>query len=281
MKIFLVDDDTNVINILTMIIEDRDLGEVIGSCNNGIDAIQDIIDLKPDIAIVDLLMPNKDGIAVVNECREAGSNTKFIMLSQVNNKEMVAKAYEKGVEFYIHKPVNAIEVEQIMKKVIEYIDAQKKLYKIQNIFSDDRIQGGFSSREDTSNYVTRIKAILQKLGIMGEIGSKDIIQVIEYLIENNENANDYTMRELCTLFTDTPKSMEQRIRRAATVGMINMANLGIEDYMNEIFIEYSNGLYNFEQIKREMDYIRGNTVLRGKINIKKFINGIIFYSEKV
>lgn len=281
MKIFLVDDDTNVINILTMIIEDRDLGEVIGSCNNGIDAIQDIIDLKPDIAIVDLLMPNKDGIAVVNECREAGSNTKFIMLSQVNNKEMVAKAYEKGVEFYIHKPVNAIEVEQIMKKVIEYIDAQKKLYKIQNIFSDDRIQGGFSSREDTSSYVTRIKAILQKLGIMGEIGSKDIIQVIEYLIENNENANDYTMRELCTLFTDTPKSMEQRIRRAATVGMINMANLGIEDYMNEIFIEYSNGLYNFEQIKREMDYIRGNTVLRGKINIKKFINGIIFYSEKV
>lgn len=281
MKIFLVDDDSNVINILTMIIEDRDLGEVIGSCNNGIDAIQDIIDLKPDIAIVDLLMPNKDGIAVVNECREAGSNTKFIMLSQVNNKEMVAKAYEKGVEFYIHKPVNAIEVEQIMKKVIEYIDAQKKLYKIQNIFSDDRIQGGFSSREDTSSYVTRIKAILQKLGIMGEIGSKDIIQVIEYLIENNENANDYTMRELCTLFTDTPKSMEQRIRRAATVGMINMANLGIEDYMNEIFIEYSNGLYNFEQIKREMDYIRGNTVLRGKINIKKFINGIIFYSEKV
>lgn len=281
MKIFLVDDDSNVINILTMIIEDRDLGEVIGSCNNGIDAIQDIIDLKPDIAIVDLLMPNKDGIAVVNECREAGSNTKFIMLSQVNNKEMVAKAYEKGVEFYIHKPVNAIEVEQIMKKVIEYIDAQKKLYKIQNIFSDDRIQGAFSSREDTSSYVTRIKAILQKLGIMGEIGSKDIIQVIEYLIENNENANDYTMRELCTLFTDTPKSMEQRIRRAATVGMINMANLGIEDYMNEIFIEYSNGLYNFEQIKREMDYIRGNTVLRGKINIKKFINGIIFYSEKV
>lgn len=281
MKIFLVDDDSNVINILTMIIEDRDLGEVIGSCNNGIDAIQDIVDLKPDIAIVDLLMPNKDGIAVVNECREAGSNTKFIMLSQVNNKEMVAKAYEKGVEFYIHKPVNAIEVEQIMKKVIEYIDAQKKLYKIQNIFSDDRIQGGFSSREDTSSYVTRIKAILQKLGIMGEIGSKDIIQVIEYLIENNQNANDYTMRELCTLFTDTPKSMEQRIRRAATVGMINMANLGIEDYMNEIFIEYSNGLYNFEQIKREMDYIRGNTVLRGKINIKKFINGIIFYSEKV
>lgn len=281
MKIFLVDDDSNVINILTMIIEDRDLGEVIGSCNNGIDAIQDIVDLKPDIAIVDLLMPNKDGIAVVNECKEAGSNTKFIMLSQVNNKEMVAKAYEKGVEFYIHKPVNAIEVEQIMKKVIEYVDAQKKLYKIQNIFSDDRIQGGFSTREETSSYVTRIKAILQKLGIMGEIGSKDIIQVIEYLIENNQNANDYTMRELCTLFTDTPKSMEQRIRRAATVGMINMANLGIEDYMNEIFIEYSNGLYNFEQIKREMDYIRGNTVLRGKINIKKFINGIIFYSEKV
>ncbi len=71
--------------------------------------------------------------------------------------------------------------------------------------------------------------------------------------------------------------MEQRIRRTATIGMINLANLGIEDYMNEVFTEYSNGLYNFEQIKIEMDYIRGKSSKRGKVNLKKFIDGMVYY----
>ncbi|MEG2354009.1 MAG: response regulator [Clostridium sp.] len=281
MRIFLVDDDSNIINILTMIIEDRELGEVVGSCTSALNAIDDIKAFNPDIVIVDLLMPNKDGIEVVNECKEKQIKAKFIMLSQVNNKEMIAKAYEGGIEFYIQKPINAIEVERVIKNLTGYIETQNKLQQIQSIFSSDVLHSKFNERYNNEDYLSRIKDILQKLGIMGEIGSKDIIELIKYLIDNHENLSDYTMRELCDLFTDTPKSMEQRIRRAATVGMINMANLGIEDYMNEVFIEYSNGLYNFEQIKREMDYIRGKTILRGRINIKKFINGVIFYSEKL
>ena len=46
---------------------------------------------------------------------------------------------------------------------------------------------------------------------------------------------DCTIKELCSKFSDNPKTMEQRISRTATVGMINLANIGIEDYMNEIF----------------------------------------------
>lgn len=49
--------------------------------------------------------------------------------------------------------------------------------------------------------------------------------------------------------------------------------------MNEIFTEYSNGLYNFEQIKIEMDFIREKSKKRGKVNLKKFIDGIVYYSE--
>ena len=41
------------------------------------------------------------------------------MISQVVNKEMVAEAYEKGVEFFIHKPINKIEVEMVLRKTEE------------------------------------------------------------------------------------------------------------------------------------------------------------------
>ncbi|WP_291568089.1 MULTISPECIES: response regulator [unclassified Clostridium] len=279
MRFFLIDDDISIINILKLIIEDRNLGKVIGYATNGIDGFEDIKELKPDVVIVDLLMPYKDGITIVKSCKESNLKINFIMLSQVTSKDMIAKAYENGIEFYIQKPVNAIEVENVIKKVIENINMNRTLGKIQDLFVAETSVNIKTPKKDNT-YINKLKNILQKLGIMGELGSKDIILIIEYLQKHNETISDYTLRELCSKFTDNPKSMEQRIRRAATVGMINIANLGLEDYMNETFIEYSNGLYNFEQIKKEMDCIRGKTNIHGKINIKKFINGIIFYSER-
>lgn len=279
MNFFLIDDDISVINILKLIIEDRNLGKVIGYATNGIDGLEDIKELKPDIVMVDLLMPCKDGISVLKSCNEENLKVNFIMLSQVTSKDMIAKAYENGVEFYIQKPINAIEVEKVIKKVIENINMNRTLGKIQDLFSSDTSLEVKRPKEDT-DYINKLKNILQKLGIMGEFGSKDIILIVEYLKKHDKNISDYTLRELCSNFTDNPKSMEQRIRRAATTGMINIANLGLEDYMNETFLEYSNGLYNFEQIKKEMDYIRGKSTTHGKINLKKFISGIVFYSEK-
>lgn len=89
----------------------------------------------------------------------------------------------------------------------------------------------------------------------------------------------YTVKELCSLLSNNPKSMEQRVRRTVFTGMVNLANLGVEDYMNEIFTEYSNSLYNFEQVKKEMDFIRGKSKRRGKVNLKKFIEGMVGFIQ--
>jgi len=50
--------------------------------------------------------------------------------------------------------------------------------------------------------------------------------------------------------------------------------------MNETFVEYSNTLFNFEQIKKEMDYIRGKSNIKGSINMKKFLSGLCILCEK-
>jgi two-component system response regulator YcbB len=112
---------------------------------------------------------------------------------------------------------------------------------------------------------------------VGEAGSQDIINIVKYLMDNGQSMSEFTVKEICGKFTDQSKSMEQRIRRTATVGMTNLAHLGIEDYMNETLSEFGNGLYSYEQIKAEMDYIRGKSNRRGKVNIRKFIDGLISY----
>ncbi len=273
MNIYIVEDDFNIITILEKIITDRELGDVIGTAENGIKAMEEIKLLQPDIVLVDLLMPGKDGISLVRDAKVMNPDIQYIMISQVSSKDMIAKAYQSGVEYYISKPIDAIEVQAVINKVIEKIEINKKLNQIQSIFSDV----DDSKENDAKNDMSGIHRVMQRIGIMGEAGTQDILNIAKYLIDKNQTMADFTVREICSIFADNPKTMEQRIRRTATIGMINLANLGIEDYMNEIFTEYSNGLYNFEQLKIEMDFIRGKSKRRGKVNIKKFIDGLVYY----
>ncbi|KDR95138.1 two-component system, response regulator YcbB [Peptoclostridium litorale DSM 5388] len=275
MNIFIVEDDMNIIRILKRIVEDRALGRVVGYCQDGEQAIEEIRDVNPDMVLVDLLMPGMDGISLVGHLKRELAHIQFIMISQVASKDMIAKAYEKGVEYYIYKPVNAVEVENIINKVKSQFEMKRTFNQIQRFFDS-----GAPKDEPKKDIENRIKEVMKSIGIMGEIGSKDIISIVKFLIDSGKSMNDYTIKELCAKFTDNPKSMEQRIRRTATVGMVNIANIGIEDYMNDTFTEYSNGLYNFEQVKREMDSIRGKSKRGGKINLKKFIDGMIFYSTR-
>ena len=62
--------------------------------------------------------------------------------------------------------------------------------------------------------------------------------------------------------------------------MVNLAHLGLEDYSNDTFIEYSNTLFNFEQIRREMDHIRGKNIKGGNVKIRNFLNALVSYCYK-
>ena len=277
MRIYIVEDDKNIIKILERIIIDKKLGDIVGSAQDGITALEEIKSLKPDIVLVDLLMPGMDGISLVKEAKSIEPKIQYIMISQVSSKDMISKAYESGIEYYISKPIDVIEVQTVVRKVQEKIEINKKLNQIQSLLTNETSESNIE--KTTEDSIAGIKRVMQKIGIIGEAGTQDIINIAKYLIDNNKTMSDFTVKEICSKFTDNPKTMEQRIRRTATVGMINLANLGIEDYMNEIFTEYSNGLYNFEQLKIEMDYIRGKGKKRGSVNIKKFIDGIVYYGK--
>lgn len=274
MRIYIVEDDNNVMKHLSHIIIDCDLGQVVGTANDGAQAYDEILTLKPDLVLVDLLMPGKDGITLVQEVKKVNAGVQFVMISQVSSKEMIGRAYQSGVEYYISKPINAIETQSVIQKVKEKINLSRTLSQIQNIFA--------TSLELTSEVVRdnkdeEIKRIFQKIGIVGEVGSQDILNIVKYLLDNGKSMTEFTVKEICGKFTDQTKSMEQRIRRTATIGMTNLAHLGIEDYMNETLNEFANSLYSYEQIKVEMDYIRGKSKKRGKVNIGKFIDGLLSY----
>ena len=283
MKIYMIDDDPNVLNILKLIIQTKNLGEICGLCGSPVDALEDLKYVKPDIVVVDLLMPGMDGISFVKKASAEYKDIAYIMLSQVSNKDMISSAYEAGVEFFIQKPINAIEVESVLTKVSQSLAMKRTLSGMQTLFMtqmQDMMPKTTPAEPKEPVHIRKVQDILQRLGIIGEIGSKDIINVVDYMITHRETATDMTLTELCAQFSDNPKSVEQRIRRTANAAQVNLAHLGLEDYSNDIFIEYSNTLFNFEQIRREMDYIRGRSLKGGNVKIRNFLNALVSYCYK-
>ena len=69
--------------------------------------------------------------------------------------------------------------------------------------------------------------------------------------------------------------MEQRLRRALAQGLTNIAHMGIEDFLNETFSRYAGTLFQFEEVRAEMEYIRGARSRGGKVNIKKFVDSLL------
>lgn len=282
MKILIVDDDFSVHRILTMIIEHDNLGQVIK--NEDLDGrnIFPIIEKEmPNIIIVDLLMPEKDGIEIVREVRSKYKDIMMIMISQVNSKDMIEKAYSSGIEFFINKPINAIEVKSVLSKVINEILMKEKLRKIQNLLQVD----GINQPPMVKNYKEvskeqKIKDVMKNIGILGEGGEEDIILALKYMIDNEGILDKCTLNEFFNKISCKPKSTEQRIRRTAIMAINNIANLGVEDYMNEVFNEFSTSLFSFDEVKREMNYIRGKSKDRGKVNVKKFLQGMLYYISK-
>lgn len=283
MKIYLIDDDPNILNLLKLIIQAKNLGEICGICTSPIDALDDMKYIKPDIVVIDLLMPGMDGISFVKKTTSECHDTAYIMLSQVSNKDMISSAYEAGIEFFIQKPINAIEVENVLTRVSQSLAMRRTLNSMQSLFLNqmqDLIPKNPDPAPREAVHLQKTKDILQRLGIIGEIGSKDIIKVVDYMITHRETASEMMLIELCAQFSETPKSVEQRIRRTANTAMVNLAHLGLEDYSNDTFIEYSNTLFNFEQIRREMDHIRGKSSKGGNVKIRNFLNALVSYCYK-
>ena len=156
---------------------------------------------------------------------------------------------------------------------------KRMVRKMQNIFMEDTSPATVTVPDNSEQIENSLRTILTRIGIIGDIGSKDIISIVKYLVDHQDNADSLTVSDLCSHFCDTPKSMEQRIRRTAFNGLVNLAHLGLEDYSNEIFVDYSSTLYNFEQVRREMDFIRGKTDKHGNVRIKHFLNALASYCQ--
>ncbi len=274
MRYYIVDDDINIVKILSNIIEEKNMGDIVGHSYDGETALKEILIYSPDIVLVDLLMPKLDGNTLVKEIKAVKPSINFIMISQVSDKELISDSYYSGIEFFISKPLNNIEVEKVVNKVAEKIGMERILNDIRKVVKDEK-----TGRDESVDIIRKMKYILSTLGMLGAKGTNDIIAIGEYIIQNKKSYSESCIDCICKQTGENPKTVKQRIRRSIKDGLVNMANAGIEDYYADSFQQYSNTLFDFENVKAEMDRIRGDKMSGGKVNMNKFFEGLLFLCE--
>ena len=117
------------------------------------------------------------------------------------------------MDFFISKPINLIEVRQVIRNIRQQMENERDLHTIQSVFTLKQAPAvERQSRSDVQR--KRIQYALSQLGMAGEKGAKDIMDMCMYLLDRHQQVCQVGVGALCAKLSDSPKSMEQRARRA-------------------------------------------------------------------
>ncbi len=114
----LIVDDAAFMRMMIKDILGKNGFEILGEAENGIKAVEKFTELKPDLVIMDITMPEMDGIEAVKKILSMDSNAIIIMCSAMGQQAMVIEAIQAGAKDFIVKPFQPERVLEAVNKAI-------------------------------------------------------------------------------------------------------------------------------------------------------------------
>lgn len=117
-KNILICDDAAFMRMMIKDILTKNGYNIAGEAENGVKAVEKYNELKPDLVLMDITMPEMDGIQALKKIKEADSGACVIMCSAMGQQAMVIEAIQSGAKDFIVKPFQAERVLEAVKKVV-------------------------------------------------------------------------------------------------------------------------------------------------------------------
>ena len=207
-KVFLADDHKILRESLIILLRQEEDIEVIGEAANGHDALEEITRLQPDIAILDISLPQLNGLEVAARLKRESPEVKIIILTMHKNEDFVARAYQLEVDGYVLKD-NALEellksthvvqaggtyissdiTSTVIAGFVANFDQKKK--KAELISSREReivqlLAEGNSNKEIARLLSLSLKTVeTHRSNIMHKLGLKSITDLVLYAVRNH------------------------------------------------------------------------------------------------
>ena len=125
-SVLIADDASFMRQMIREIIEPEGY-EVVGEATNGIEAVEQYLELRPDLVTMDIVMPKRSGIDAVKEILVEDPGARVVMCSALGQEALISEALQAGAKGYIVKPFKPLSV---IEKLSEIID--KKLPPLPN-----------------------------------------------------------------------------------------------------------------------------------------------------
>ena len=216
-KVLMIDDNVQLIEAVKEYFKGSKLIEVSVTANDGLEGIEKIESENYDVIVLDLIMPKKDGLYVLEEMKKRNLNRNVIVATSYNTAEVIREVSDYGVNYYILKPFDFDDLE---KRILDCCNKKKEGKNID--LHHNKLQ-------------ISITKILHELGIPSHIkGYQYIRDGVSLIFENPEMIGGITKElypELASKFDTTVSRVERAIRHAIEVSW----NRGNWDLMEEIF----------------------------------------------
>lgn len=219
-KVLMIDDNINLVEMVKEYFKDNQNIEIALTAQNGEEGLELIENNLEnfDVVLLDLIMPKKDGLYVLEQINKKNINCNIIVETSYNSQDAIRQVSEYNVNYFILKPFELTDLEQ---RIVEVVNSKNKSGKHINI--------------KQNNLQISITKILHELGIPSHIkGYQYIREGIGIIYEHPETIGGITKElypELANKFDTTVSRVERAIRHAIEVSW----NRGDWDLMEEIF----------------------------------------------
>lgn len=214
----MIDDNIALTEMVKEYFKDSSEIEIMECCYNGEEGLKKIDELegKYDVILLDLIMPKKDGISVLEDLKERNIHKNIIVETSYNSPEVIRNVSEYGVNYYILKPFDLPDLE---KRILDIFKAVSK-------------KGINLAHNNLEISITRM---LHELGMPAHIKGYQYIRDGIIMIYNNPDIIGGITKELypdvASKYNTTVSRVERAIRHAIEVSW----NRGNWDLMEEIF----------------------------------------------
>ena len=216
-RLFMIDDNVQLVEAVKEYFKNNDKIELVYQANHGIEGLK-LIEEKDDydVIILDLIMPNKDGLYVLEEMKKKNLDRKVIVSTSYNAMDVIREVSDYGVKYYLLKP-------------FDFSDLEKRILQLDNKKESKNID------LHQNNIRLSITKTLHDLGIPSHIkGYQYIRDGVEIIFERPDVIGGITKElypELANKFETTVSRVERAIRHAIEVSW----NRGDWDLMEELF----------------------------------------------
>ena len=173
MRLLLADDERNIRSVLTD--ELQHLGHTVVACADGTEALQVLQKETFDVLLLDLDMPEINGLTVLEKARTLGSDADVIILTGKGTLEAAQRAVHLGIVEFLTKPYSLTDLESILKRIAENRVANRKYHAMMTQFHHESGERTLTGHSDAMQRVYRlidkIAPTESTIVILGETGT--------------------------------------------------------------------------------------------------------------